>query len=113
MHRNASAWPTHRQFFVSLPRVLLVTFVAVAVLGILTPRVHAAPADPLDIYYEPAIDTNPADYPNNIWVTDDMQKVRQDSGSPGAQHWGTFYGTENEFVDFQVHVQAPAGGIAN
>jgi hypothetical protein len=42
-----------------------------------------------------------------------MQKIRQDSGSPGTQHWGTFYGTQNEFVDFQVHVQAGPSGIAN
>ena len=61
----------------------------------------------------PAIDTNPADYPSNIWMTDTMTKVRQDAGSPGTTHWGTFYGTQNEFVDFQVHVQAGSGGISN
>jgi hypothetical protein len=76
------------------------------------PAAQAVP-DPLDPSSMPAIDTNPADYPSNIWVTDTMQKVRQDAGSPGAQHWGTFYGTQNEFVDFQVHVQAGTGGIAN
>jgi hypothetical protein len=54
---------------------------------------------------------NAADYPSNIWITDTMQKVRQDSGSPGTQHWGTFYGTQNEFVDFQVHVKAGSSGI--
>jgi hypothetical protein len=61
----------------------------------------------------PTIDTNPAHYPSNIWITDTMQKVRQDSGSPETQHWGTFYGTQNEFVDFQVHVHANAGPISN
>ena len=69
--------------------------------------------DPLSPAYLPSIDTNAADYPSNIWITDTMQKVRQNSGSPGTQHWGRFYGTQNEFVDFQVHVQAPAGGISN
>jgi hypothetical protein len=67
--------------------------------------------DPLSPAYLPSVDTNSADYPSNIWITDTMQKVRQDSGSPGTQHWGTFYGTQNEFVDFQVHVQAGPSGI--
>jgi hypothetical protein len=80
-------------------------------LSILAGAAQAVP-DPLDPSYMPAIDTNPADYPSNIWVTDTMQKVRQDNSSPGTQHWGTFYGTQNEFVDFQVHVQAPAGGYS-
>ena len=56
---------------------------------------------------------NPADYPSNIWITDTMQKVRQDSGSPGTQHWGTFYGTQNEFVDFQVHFHDAGSGTPN
>ena len=68
--------------------------------------------DPLSPAYLPAIDTKAADYPSNIWITDTLQKVRQDSGSPGTQHWGTFYGTQNEFVDFQVQIQAPAGGYS-
>lgn len=72
-----------------------------------------AQSDPLNSAYKPTIDTNPADYPSNIWITDTMQKVRQDSGSPGTVHWGTFYGTQNEFVDFQVHVQANSGSISN
>jgi len=69
--------------------------------------------DPLNPAYKPTINTNPADYPSNIWITDTMQKVQQHSGSPGAVHWGTFYGTQNEFVDFQVHVQANSGSISN
>jgi hypothetical protein len=87
------------------------------VLGLVLSQAIAAGAnaqsDPLSSSNMPAIDTNPADYPSNIWVTDTMQKVRQDAGSPGSVHWGTFYGTQNEFVDFQVHVRAPAGGIPN
>jgi Domain of unknown function (DUF4091) len=73
----------------------------------------ASAQDPLAPGNMPAIDTNPADYPSNIWMTDTMTKVRQDAGSPGTTHWGTFYGTQNEFVDFQVHVQAGSGGISN
>ncbi len=70
-----------------------------------------APAqNPLSPSYMPTIDTNAADYPSNIWVTDTMQKVQQRTGSPGTTHWGTFYGTQGEFVDFQVHIQAPSGG---
>jgi hypothetical protein len=69
--------------------------------------------DPLSPSYLPAIDTNPADYPSNIWVTDTMQKIRQQSTvTPGTQHWGTFYGSQGEFVDFQVHVTAPGGGYS-
>jgi hypothetical protein len=69
--------------------------------------------DPLSAANLPVIDTNPADYPSNIWITDTMQKVRQDSGSPGSVHWGTFYGTQNEFVDFQVHFHDTGLGTAN
>jgi hypothetical protein len=72
-----------------------------------------AQTDPLSSTYQPAIDTNAADYPANIWITDTMQKVRQDSGSPGSQHWGTFYGTQNEFVDFQVHFHDTGSGTSN
>ena len=79
---------------------------------ILTIATRAWAQDPLGSAYLPSIDTNPADYPANIWVTDTMQKVRQDAGTPGNVKWGTFYGTQNEFVDFQVHVQAPAGGYS-
>ncbi|MGB2635564.1 MAG: hypothetical protein WAM58_16660 [Candidatus Acidiferrum sp.] len=72
-----------------------------------------APAqNPLSPSYMPTIDTNAADYPSNIWVTDTMQKVQQQTGSPGSVHWGTFYGTQGEFVDFQVHIQAPSGGYS-
>jgi hypothetical protein len=77
------------------------------------PALTHAQNDPLSLAYLPSIDANAADYPSNIWITDTMQKVRQDSGSPGMSHWGTFYGTQNEFVDFQVHVHAPKDGIAN
>lgn len=97
------------------PMFLIISNIPVVTLSLLLilPVLTKAQSDPLSPSYMPRIDTNPADYPSNIWVTDTMQKVRQDRGSPGTQHWGTFYGTQNEFVDFQVHVQAPSGGIAN
>jgi Domain of unknown function (DUF4091) len=68
--------------------------------------------DPLSPSYMPVINTNAADYPANIWVTDTMQKILQTGGTPGTSHWGTFYGTQGEFVDFQVHVQAPSSGYS-
>ena len=87
---------------------------ALLVFGLLLalPVLAFSQTDPLSPTFLPSIDTKAADYPSNIWITDTMQKVRQDSGAPGAQHLGTFYGTQNEFVDFQVHVQAPAGGYS-
>jgi len=75
---------------------------------LLSPTLALSQSDPLSPSYLPAIDTNTADYPANIWITNSLQKVRQDSGAPETHHWGTFYGTQNEFVDFQIHVQAPA-----
>jgi hypothetical protein len=83
-------------------------FVLCLTVPVLTPA-----QDPLNPGYLPVMDTNPADYASNIWITDTMQKVRQDSGSPGTLHWGTFYGTQNEFVDFQVHFHDTGSGTAN
>lgn len=87
--------------------------VILLILLLILPVSSPAQSDPLSPSYRPTIDVNPADYPSNIWITDTLQKVLQDSGAAGTLHWGTFYGTQNEFVDFQVHVQAPTGGIAN
>jgi hypothetical protein len=69
-------------------------------------------ADPLDLSYRPKIDTTPRDYPGNVWVTDSLQKVHQDTGSPGSVHWAILSAAKNEFGDFQVHVQAGAGPIS-
>lgn len=44
-------------------------------------------ADPLDHSYRPIIDTNQHDYPASVWVTDSLQKVHQDTGTPGSVHW--------------------------
>jgi hypothetical protein len=73
----------------------------------------AAPSDPLNPSYEPAIDTNPADYPSNIWVTGPLSKVLQNSGSPGAVHWAVVYTMQNEIQSFQVHVNNSGSGSIN
>ncbi len=93
---------------INMTRLILVFFVFLAV-----PVTALGQVDPLSPAYLPTIDTNSADYPSNIWITDTMQKVRQDAGSPGAQQWATFYGTENEFVDFQVHFHDLGSGTNN
>lgn len=90
--------------------------VALAVMAILWtafPGLTEAQRDPLNSAYKPIIDTNASDYPSNIWITDTMQKIRQDSGLPGPARWGMFYGTQNEFVDFQVHFHDTGSGTAN
>ena len=88
-------------------------FLLFALILLILPVFALGQNDPLGPSYLPSIDTKAADYPGNIWITDTMQKVRQDSGSPGAQHWGTFYGTQNEFVDFQVHYHDTGSGTQN
>src|SRR2546425_8940240 len=93
---------------VTLTRLLMISVLFLAPLPI-----QSAQSDPLRASYLPSIDTNAAHYPGYIWITNTMQKIRQDSGPPGTIHWGTFYGTQNEFVDFQVHVQANSGPISN
>jgi hypothetical protein len=65
-----------------------------------------AGVDPLDPRFKPYIDTNPNDYPSNIWITGSLAKVLQNAGSPGTDHWITTYTTQNEIHSFQVHVQA-------
>jgi hypothetical protein len=94
---------------ITLLVIVIVSFIPFLTLPVST----QAQSDPLNSAYKPTIDTNPSDYPANIWITDTMQKVRQDSGSPGSAHWGTFYGTQNEFVDFQVHFHDTGSGTAN
>lgn len=93
---------------IAMIRLILIALLFSAPAAIASPQ-----DDPLSPLYMPTIDTNPADYPSNIWITDTMQKVRRESGLPGTQHWGTFYGMQNEFVDFQVHIQANSGAISN
>jgi len=67
------------------------------------PQVQSAPndADPLDLSYRPKIDTNPQDYPSNVWVTDSMQKVHQDIGKPGSVHGQFFQRPKTNLVIFK------------
>ena len=66
-----------------------------------------AGVDPLDPRFKPYIDTNPNDYPSNIWITGSLAKVLQNAGSPGTDHWiTTFTRRKMKSHSFQVHVQA-------
>lgn len=67
----------------------------------------AGPGDPLSTVYEPPVDTNPADYDANEWITTAMAKV-QPSDPPGSVHWALISAARNEFESFQVHVHAPS-----
>ena len=67
----------------------------------------AAPAalpDPLDPSLAPAVDTDPASYPANVWVTGSMAKVRR-TDPPGPVHWAFLSSARNEVESFQVHVR--------
>ena len=83
----------------------------ILILCLALPSFAPAQGDPLQPSYMPVIDTTCTDYPANVWVSGSLWKIRQDSGTPPTctngmsenGKWGTFYGTQNEFVDFQVH----------
>lgn len=94
--------------------VLAVVFVMVLPILACHHSVAHAQSDPLNNSYMPSVDCNPADYPSNIRLSGDMDKLMQTSGSPStlasASVCQTIYGTQNEWVDFQLHVRAPAGG---
>jgi Domain of unknown function (DUF4091) len=81
----------------------------VAILCFAVSSLAFAQGNPLKPSNMPTIDTNCADYPANVWVTGSLDKVGQNSGTapscPGtyADKWIVVYGTQNEFVDFQVH----------
>ena len=104
------------QYYQRMLRILLVLFASGTVNAqVVLTEAMSAPAsagDPLATSLMPVIDTNPGDYPGNIWITDTMQKVRQDAGAAGTVHWGTFYGTQNEFIDFQVHYHDSGSGTS-
>jgi len=80
------------------------------------PALAAAQSDPLSSSYLPSIDRDCEHYPDNVWITSSLYKLRQDSGTAPpcpslfGNKWGTFYGTQNEFIDFQVHVHDVGGG---
>ncbi len=70
-------------------------------------------ANPLLSSYIPSMDTNcsHSQYASNIWVTDWDAKVLQNTGTnPGSSCTLLIYGTQNEFVDFQVHFTDPGTG---
>ena len=65
------------------------------------------PRDPLDPGLAPPVDTNPADYPANVWITNAMAKVREEDPAPAtALHWALLSAARNEAESFQVHVHA-------
>lgn len=76
--------------------------------------------DPLNNAYKPTVDCNSADYPSNVSLTNALSKLRQTADSPTSiTGYGTtplpcitIYGTQNQFVSFQVNVQAPSGGYS-
>ena len=83
-------------------------------LSICAPPVFAQ-ADPLNAAYIPPVDTNCAhsQYASNVWMTNSLTKLRQDLGNnPGSACTLTIYGTQNEFVDFQVHLHDAGSGTA-
>ena len=72
----------------------------------LAPSLGAAQDDdPLAAALRPAMSTNPADYPSNVWVTGSLAKVKPDA-APGSVHWAEISAARNEFESFQVHVHA-------
>ena len=79
--------------------------------------VAMANADPLASGYLPSINQScPNSTANgtnsNVWITNTMTKVQQQAGSPTSACYLVVYATQNEFADFQVHVQAPSGGYS-
>ena len=77
----------------------------------------SATVDPLTAPYVPSVDTNcaHAQYSTTSWMTDGGTKLRQDSGTnPGNSCYLSgstqLYGTQNEFVDFQVHYRDAGSG---
>lgn len=89
---------------------------AIVTLLLMVTALGAQATDPLNSAFLPSIDTNcsHSQYAANIWMTDTMTKLRQDSGSPLTSACTlTAYGTQNEFVDFQVHYHDTGAGTAN
>lgn len=94
-------------------KVLLVAAILLCSVGV------RAQSDPLNAAYKPAIDCNPANYPSNVALSGALAKLPQNVGSPSSipsygatQPCVTIYGTQNEFADFQIHVQGPVGGYS-
>jgi hypothetical protein len=66
------------------------------------------PADPLSPELAPAVVTDPARYPPEVWITGSMAKVRR-TDPPGPVHWAFLSAARNEVESFQVHVRAATG----
>ena len=64
--------------------------------------------DPLNPSLRPSLNSSPAAYPNNIWITGPLVKVLRNAGMPGPDHSVIIYASKNEFQAFQVHVHAGA-----
>lgn len=88
----------------------------ILLLVLLVPGSSQSTVDPLNNSYKPSMDTNcaHAQYDARAWMTDTMTKLRQDSGSAASNACTlTIYGTQNEFVDFQVHFHDTGSGTSN
>jgi hypothetical protein len=68
---------------------------------------------PLSPTYAPAPDCNAAHYASSVGISGPLFKLQQTSGSPPSQPCAIISGTQNEFVDFQVHYQDPGSGTTN
>ena len=87
-------------------RLTLGLVVLACTVSSLAPSLGAAQDDdPLAAALRPAMSTNPADYPSNVWVTGSLAKVKPDA-APGSVHWAEISAARNEFESFQVHVHA-------
>lgn len=78
---------------------------------------------PLAATYFPSITTTCSSYASNVWVTDVMTKVLQNSGTTptctnnsyatnAGQKWAVIYATQGEFADFQVHWHDTGSGTS-
>lgn len=83
----------------------------------LLPTGVRAQADPLNSAYKPAVDCNVADYPNFILASGADAKLKQTDTLSALGSYGsicpTIYGTQNEFIQEQIHVFGGASGITN
>ena len=79
-------------------------------LALLLPLSLFGVVNPLNAVYLPSSTCTAT----NSWLTDTMQKIRQDGPAPGAYPCTlTIYATQNEFADFQVHFRDSGSGTAN
>jgi hypothetical protein len=78
---------------------------------LLFPLLAHAQSDPLNSAYLPSIDSTCTDYASNVWVTNSLYEVYQNTGTKDCTKWAqTYYGTQNETVDFQIHLHDTGSG---